>query len=35
MARGSVSTPRSSNQDLRISRIRLSDKEARSADVDA
>ena len=28
MARSSVSTPRSSNQDVRISRIRLSDKEA-------
>ena len=31
MARSSVSTPRSSNQDLRISRIRLSDKEAHAS----
>ena len=31
MARSSVSTPRSSNQDLRISHIRLSDKEAHAS----
>jgi hypothetical protein len=31
VARSSVSTPRSSNQDLRISRIRLSDKEAHAS----
>ena len=33
MARSSVSTPRSSNQDVRISRIRLSDKEAHGSSV--
>jgi hypothetical protein len=31
VARSSVSTPRSSNQDLRISRIRLSDEEAHAS----
>jgi hypothetical protein len=31
VARSSVSTPRSSNQDVRISRIRLSDKEAHAS----
>jgi hypothetical protein len=31
VARSSVSTPRSSNQDLRISRIRLSDKETHAS----
>jgi hypothetical protein len=35
VARSSVSTPRSSNQDVRISRIRLSDKEARGTSVAA